>query len=351
MRALAGIAPDWELVLIVGRNRDPQQIDVESFGANAQVARLPFSDRTGRGLQLAGLLPRLERTTGDVDAVLGPSYATWPARAPTVMVVHDLAYVRYPSFVAPKNLLFLRAVMRRSVRRSAMVATVTATMQAEVTAHYGVAPERTTVIPNGCDHEVFRPAARRPDLDLPESFLLAVGTLEPRKNLSGVLAAHRALRARWPDAPDLVVAGGPGWRTRGLGFEIDELNQTPGVKWLGFASDETLAGLYSNALALVLPSHYEGFGLPVLEAMASGCPVVTSRRGGLPEVAGDAALYVDPDDVTDISSGMERVARDPTLRETIRSKGFERARAYTWDAAGHALKATIERAAVLSRSR
>jgi len=279
---------------------------------------------------------------GRTDAVLGPAYVTWPAwRAAEFPVIHDLTHVLHPELVSEANLRWLAVLLPRVIRRAALVLTVTETMRREIVEYYRLASDRVAVVPNGCDMERFAAGGPLP-AGLPDRYLLFVGTLEPRKNLTRVLEAHRLLREAKAEVPSLVVAGGPGWRNRDLMRELDRRSRDGDVRLLGYVEDALLPALYAGATALLLPSLYEGFGLPVLEAMAAGCPVVTARRGGLAEVGGDAVVYVDPEKTADIARGVGELIADERLRRRLQAAGHRRAHDFTLDRAGDALKRAVE---------
>jgi len=166
---------------------------------------------------------------------------------------------------------------------------------------------------------------------LPQEFLLCVATLEPRKNLSRLLHAFQSLRQSGRTAASLVIVGRKGWLYDRIFAEILAAGLKDDVVFTGHVADEDLAGLYSLARAFVYPSLYEGFGLPCIEAMACGCPVVTSNRGALLEVTGQAAVHADPEDVASIASAIERISQDDALRQVLIERGLERARLFTWD--------------------
>jgi glycosyltransferase involved in cell wall biosynthesis len=165
---------------------------------------------------------------------------------------------------------------------------------------------------------------------LEPGFILAVGTLEARKNYPRLVEAYRSLRT----APPLVVAGRPGWNG-------DRPPQGPGVKVLGHVDDATLAGLYQGAALLAFPSLYEGFGLPLLDAMSRGLPALVGDRGALPELAGEAALAVDAESSAAIADGLQRLLTDAALRKRLGAAGRRRAKAYSWRAAGQAVLETM----------
>jgi alpha-1,3-rhamnosyl/mannosyltransferase len=228
------------------------------------------------------------------------------SRVPVVVTVHDLSVFRHPDTFNRWTRGYSRIFLPRLARRARLVIAVSEFTKAEAVELLGVEPDRVRVIPHGVTSpfEPYGPSAGG-------DYALAVGTLEPRKNLArAVLAAERA-------GVELRVVGPPGWG----GVDIDTV---------GFVEDEELARLYRGAQCLVYPSLYEGFGLPVLEAMACGTPVVTSATGATAEVAGDAAVLVDPLDVDALAAGI-REAID--RREELRAAGLERASQFTWEKA------------------
>jgi glycosyltransferase involved in cell wall biosynthesis len=172
---------------------------------------------------------------------------------------------------------------------------------------------------------------------LPDEYFLFVGTLEPRKNLRGLLEAYATLKKQEPDCPPLVLAGGVGWRVRDLLANLRALSSSE-VITLGYVPDHLIPVLYARALALVFPSFYEGFGLPALEAMASGCPVIGSNRSAIPEVLGDCGLLVDPYDSASIAAAMKRILEDASLRAQLSERGRNRARSFTWERTGRELR-------------
>jgi len=240
------------------------------------------------------------------------------ARTPVVVTVHDLALLRFPEAFPRWHRLYGRAGLRRVLRAADAVVAVSEFSKAETVELAGVRAERVRVVPNGVDL-LFTPEGRRVDGD----YVLAVATLEPRKNLG------RAVEAARLAGVELRVVGARGWG----GVAV------PG--WVGEVPDAELAALYRGARCLVYPSLYEGFGLPVLEAMACGTPVVTSRGSGTEEVAGGAAVLVDPEDVASIADGIR--AAEERRAELVRL-GLERAMGFTWErsaAAVHALWAEL----------
>lgn len=245
------------------------------------------------------------------------------SRVPLVVTVHDLAVFRHPETFPTWTRNYSRIVVPRVVRAARIVAAVSEFTAHELETVLRVPRERIRVVPNAAA-EAFSEAGARDEGD----YVLAVGTLEPRKNLARTIEAAQRLGV------ELRVAGAPGWG----GVEA----RGAGVRWEGEVGDEQLARLYRGALCVAYPSLYEGFGIPVLEAMACGAPVVTSRDGATAEVAGGAAVLVDPEDVSSITSGIEEaIAR----RDDLRAAGLRRAAAYSWDESARLLLQAYEAAA------
>ncbi len=234
------------------------------------------------------------------------------SRVPVVVTVHDLAVLRYPEAFRPWHRTTGRLALRSSVRAADAIVAVSEFTRDELVELLGVPAERIRVVRNGVE-PVFSPDGSRAEGD----YVLGVGTLEPRKNLARVVEAARLAEV------DLRVVGAAGWG----GVTV------PG--WVGRVPDEELALLYRGARCLVYASLYEGFGLPVLEAMASGVPVVTSRGGATEEVAGGAAVLVDPRDPQAIAAG---IAEATSRRAELIPRGIERAREFTWAAAADAVE-------------
>ncbi len=239
-------------------------------------------------------------------------------RTPTVVTVHDLAVFRFPGAFGAWTRRYAPRAVPHVVRAAARVIAVSQFTADELERVLHVARERIRVIPNGVDHTVFTPEGQRAD----GAYALAVGTLEPRKNLA------RTIRAAAHAGVELRIVGAPGWGG------VEPAGEH--VQWLGRVGDDELAALYRGAQCVVYPSLYEGFGIPVLEALACGAPVVTSRGGACEEVAGGAAVLVDPLDVDSIAAGIAQAVAGE------RGAGVARARAFTWDATAAQTRAVYE---------
>jgi glycosyltransferase involved in cell wall biosynthesis len=301
LRELAGLA-DAAGIRVAAVTRHPELVPV-----NIEALRLGTS---AQELRLAWALPRLLRRSG---AALAHTQYAVPVRAPcpVVVTVHDLSFEREPGLVGRKDRLVFRAVVPRAVRAAARVLTVSERSKRDLVELYGVPPERVVVTPNGVD-PVFHPdgtprAGTR--------YALSVGAIQARKNQLAAVDAARAAGL------ELVVAGPE--KDAALAREL----AARGARLEGYVDDERLAALYRGAACLVQASRYEGFGLPVLEAMACGCPVVAVREPALEEVAGGAAVVVEESRLAD---GVRRALAE---RDRLVVAGLERARAFSWRAA------------------
>ena len=257
------------------------------------------------------------------------------AACPTVVTVHDLAFLRF-KLHRPSRRNYLTAMTRISVRRAAHVITVSEFTRQEVIDLLGVNPASVTAVPNGYDERLspLPPAtaeAFRREKQLPPEFLLFIGTLEPRKNLPTLLRAYAAVRDR-VHMP-LLIGGGKGWWFEEVFDLVKRLRIEDRVQFLGFVLAEELPLYYATATALIYPSLYEGFGLPPLEAMASGLPVITSDAGAIQEVVADAALVIPALDVAALSEALLRITSDANLRARFRGLGLVRARQFSWERA------------------
>ncbi|HYM60620.1 MAG TPA: glycosyltransferase family 1 protein [Thermoanaerobaculia bacterium] len=265
------------------------------------------------------------------DVVWGP-HGTLPLtlRAPAVVTLHDFTSITMPGRHRLKTILSFNLFIGPSLERAARIAAVSRTTADEAMRSFGLAASRITIVPNGVD-EVFRPTDSPADRgSLPEDlrdtpYLLFVGTIEPRKGIDDLLDVWESLpRPR----PRLVLCGDRGWKSEPL---LARARKLPDVTIAGFAGSLLLLALYQNALAFVYPSRHEGFGIPPLEAMACGAPVVATRTGAIPEFASDAALLIAPGDTNALRVAIVRILGDPALRAELGARGAERARLYRWD--------------------
>jgi glycosyltransferase involved in cell wall biosynthesis len=307
LRELAPIA-DRERLIAVTRRPDlvPDGIEPFELPARSQVARMAF--------RLPRALRRLRPQLGHFNYVVPPLY-----RGPAVVTVHDLSFESEPGLMGQRDRFMFRTFVPRSVRRADRVLVVSERTKRDLVERYGISEHKIIVTPNGVE-PIFHPNGSTPDVP---PYVLFVGGIQPRKD---PLTAIEALALADGDLRLVIVGdekrGGDEVRSavRRLGLERR-------VEFIGYVEHESLASLYRGAACLVFPSRYEGFGLPVLEAMASGTPVVATTAGAVPEVAGDAAILVAPGDPTALADGVrEALAK----REQLVAAGLERARQFTW---------------------
>lgn len=264
-----------------------------------------------------------------LDVLHSPDFIPplWGAKR-FVITVHDLAFLLFEDIQTADSLRYYAGQIQRAVTQADAIISVSAATKADMLRLLDVPAEKIHVIWEGV-HEQFKPVeARHPDL--PDDYLLFVGTIEPRKNIPKLLEGYRLLRDQAAAVPPLVLAGQQGWLAEASLQAIERFNIQDSVIWLQQFDYTDLPAIYSGARFLVMPSLYEGFGFPPLEAMACGVPAVVSDRGALQEVAGGAALYVDPDDAQSIADGMQRLLEDDTLRQSLRENGLAHVQQFTW---------------------
>lgn len=285
----------------------------------------------------------VELFTGLVDVYHGPDFVLPPvARARSVVTIYDLAFLTNPECAMPSLAEYLSAVVPRAARASDRIIAISQATANDLTERLAIPPEKIAIAYPGLDPR-FTPdrdeaaiEALRAKYGIQRPCILAVSTIEPRKNYERLIAAF-AQAMHEPDGPRmLVIAGRKGWLYDGVFETVDTLKLGEHVKFLDYVSDAELPLLYKAADVLAMPSISEGFGIPVTEAMASGTPVVCSTGGSLPEIAGDAALTVDPYDVEGLAAALLRLTRDTSLRETLAARGLERIKAFDWDISARA---------------
>ena len=252
-----------------------------------------------------------------------------------VVTVHDLSPLEHSEWFDWKYALWNRLLIPILLRRVRHIITVSSYTKQRVRELIGVPEEKITVVYNGVD-ERFTPASlervanMREELGLPSGpYVLSLSALQPRKNLERLISAWTHICDQLGEGVSLVLAGGAGRPTIFHNFSLEDVPSD--IFFPGYVNDDLLPALYTGADAFLYPSLYEGFGLPILEAMACGTPVVTSNITSLPEVAGDAALLVNPYEVCSIANGIQRIVDDSELRDKLRKKGLERARRFTWE--------------------
>lgn len=329
------------------RGRLDLRVWANSAAAEAVLAGVDVLTRwPNRLLNAAALVARrpvvraLSGPRPDVLWMPNLHFAAAPEDVPLALTVHDLSFERYPEFFSGWRRLWHRLVdPARLCRRADVVLAVSDQTKADLIDAYGLPAERVAVTPEGVSERFFRapwPAeleALRRRRKLPERFILHIGAFEPRKNHLALLEAFHRLKRHAPFRDlGLVLAGPPGWKNAAVHAAIDGSPFRQDIRPLGFVDEEERRGLYRLASVFAFPSFYEGFGLPPLEAMASGTPVVASHAASLGEVVGDAGLLADPYRPGEIADAIRAILESPSLAALLSERGRVRAAGFTWDA-------------------
>ena len=259
---------------------------------------------------------------------------------PVVVTIHDLTFVRFPELFPSERRGYLQSMARWTARRAARIIVDSASTGQDVEQLLGVPSERIAVVYPGLTEGMARPTseaivALRARYDLPEQFVLFVGTLEPRKNIALLLDVWALLADRHGLCPTLVIAGGKGWFYETLETRVQALGLTDTVRFVGYVADDDLPAWYAAATIFVFPSLYEGFGFPPLEAMACGTPVIVSGTSSLPEVVGGAGLALPPDDPEAWADAVASLLSAPQVRSTMAQKGLAQAARFSWSTTAH----------------
>ena len=328
--ALAGLPGDEELVLFT-------DAPLEAIPASPRITQRCLGGPHRLVWSLWSLPRALAREPVDCYHSLTGFELPRSRRLRLVTTVHDLIPLTFPALTPWRHRVAFRLLIGGALRRADRIIAVSEATRRETLDRFRISPAKVVVVPQAVG-EQFRPLeapalrqALRERYALPGEYLLFVGLLEPKKNLPVLLEAFALLRraGQAPAGIELVIAGAGGWDTEGLPRRVQRLGLDGAVRFLGPVPEADLPGLYSLALGFVFPSLWEGFGLPALEAMASGAPVVASARGALPELIGDAGLLVEPE-AGPLADALAVLVGDPGLRERLRARGLERARRFSW---------------------
>ncbi|HJZ45794.1 MAG TPA: glycosyltransferase family 1 protein [Roseiflexaceae bacterium] len=322
------------------------------LGPNFALRRIPFP-RLWTHVRLSAELALHAPDVLFIPAHVLPLGAPLRPGMRTVVTIHDMGYVHFPGAHTAAQRLYLRLSTRWSARAASHLIAISGATRDDLVRYAGARPEKISVVYHGVSPR-FRPiedraaiAAAQAKYGIRPPYFLYIGTIQPRKNLVRLLEAFASATRDWglgigsrvpnPQSPipnpQLVIAGKRGWLTDAIERQSAQLfgAGSAAVRFTGYVADDDLPALLSGALAFVLPSLYEGFGMPILEAMACGTPVLASATSSLPEVAGAAALLVDPEDTAAIADGLARLAGDAALRADLRARGMARAAQFTWE--------------------
>lgn len=312
---------------------------------NASYRSLRLSDRWLYRIWHRLRLPlRADWLTGQIDLFHSPDFVLPPLgwRMPAVLTVHDLSFLHYPETFTPSLLKFLNQAVPRSIKRATHILADSEATRADLIDAWPVVAEKVSVIYSGVS-PLFKPVADSSLIQLTrekfrlgkEPYILSVGTLQPRKNYEMLFRAFHDVAKNL--SIKLIIVGGLGWMYDHIQAEIEALGLSGKVLLLGYVADSELPALYSGARLFVFPSLYEGFGLPVVEAMACGVPVLSSNASSLPEVAGTAALMLSPDDQEGWAREMIKILEDPEKRTKMIAAGFLQARNFRWKKSAQAV--------------
>lgn len=308
------------------------------LGSRFRTRSIPVSDRITNAIWHRGRVPLPVQTIiGSFDLFHAPDFTAPPTCGkPVVLTIHDLAFLTVPECAYPSLRDYLQEAVPRAARRATHIIAVSHNTRRDVIDLLRAPEERVTTVyeavgQNFAPMEASQTTAAVRRLGIHEPYILSTGTLEPRKNYERLLEAFSLTRSRGL-TESLVIAGGKGWLYEPIFEAIRHLHLEQHVHCVR-PTDEELVALYSAAQCFVYPSLYEGFGIPPLEALACGAPVICSNRSSLPEVVGDAALLVDPTDIEELSAALERLLGDTALRAELRARGLRRAQSFSWDRA------------------
>lgn len=329
-----------------------RQVDkARSLGLeNIKVIRSPFSLRIANGLKIRAKQPPLDLLFGR-GIYIFPNYSSWPlATSRSISFVYDLSYEKYPEFAEPRNQEFLSDQVKKSVRRASHIATISKNSAHEIAEFYDVDEKSIGIYYPAVDTNHFYKRseqeilAARKRYALPKDYILFVGNIEPRKNLKNLLLSYENLSSDLQDKYPLVLVGSKGWRDGEIFEIISRLKNNGGKIFLpnSYVTDDDMPAIYSGASVFIYPSIYEGFGIPPVEAMACGTPVITSDNSSLPEAVGDAALQVDASSLSEIAHAIKIVLSSTDLQRKLIKKGYDQVERFSWRQSAEKLIKTIE---------
>jgi glycosyltransferase involved in cell wall biosynthesis len=336
LAAPSAVASDIEFVIFTGPQTTQELL--HGFAGRYREQFLAAKSSLVRALALIPAALRRER----IDVFHGLDHVAIPLvgkRGRYVASIHDVIPLKFPHLFTAKHRFMVRAGLARIAKQADLVIAPSQATREDILTYTPLGKDRVCVIPAGCEPQ-FAPevdperlAQVRSRYALPAHYILALGTLEPRKNLPALLQAFAELRHRRDVDPQvqLVLAGARGWKEGEIFRTCKRLGLEQTVLFPGFIAEHDLPDVYRGATCFAFPSLYEGFGFPVLEAMACGVPVLASNTSSMPEVAGDAALFVDPGDIAAMAEALYRLLYDAALRTELRRKGLIRSRLFTWD--------------------
>ena len=279
-----------------------------------------------------------DRFENDTDIFFAPDHHIPKLQhTPVIVTIMDAYPLIYPRLVSQKLRRFKNMAFKRASHWADRIITISQYSKRDISKYFDIEEEKISIVPLGVNRSFFHRIPEpdkesvRKKYDIPDNFFIFVGTIQPRKNLSSLIEAYLSLPPEIRQKHHLVIIGQYGWGEDTLVKKLENTDEKSTIRWLKNINDRELLSLLQSALAMVYPSLYEGFGLPVLEGFASEIPVITSPSTSIPEVAGDAALYADPLDTKSIATKMLEISQDPGLRNSMIKRGAERVKPYSWE--------------------
>ncbi len=344
LRRLVAMRPEDEFIFFFDRAYDEAFIFADNVSGVvvAPPARHPFLWY----LWFEWAIPR-QLKKYQADIFISPDgYCSLSTDTPTLMVVHDIAHHHFPEQVPFLVRSYYNYFVPRYLRKAKKILTVSEYTQSDIIKTYGIRPEKIRVAPNGC-RDSFQPISDKQKKDIRSQFsegqpyFFYAGAVHPRKNVHRVITAFDQFKKRTKSPIKLLIGGRFAWQTGPVKTAFNEATHQSDIHFPGYLEDEVLPLLTAAAIAMVYPSQFEGFGLPVLEAMQAGTPVITSNVSSLPEVCGDAGILVSPTDIEAISYAMEKVYTDKNLAREMSQKGLLRSQKFSWDQTAKAMSEVL----------
>ncbi len=298
-----------------------------------------FHDKIYKVLSALGHIPYSFLFGNDSDITVFFNYVIPPGvKGKKIVFIYDMVYKAYPETVRGRTKNILNISLKKSCDRADHIITISEFSKREIIKYLDIPESKITIMPCGVDLSTYHPHYSEQEIKkvnlqykISGDYLLYLGTLEPRKNIERLVDAYSQLKDEMPNIPKLVLAGGKGWLYNNIFEKVKSLQIGEDVVFTGYVKAEDSPILIKGARAFLFPSIYEGFGMPPLEAMACGTPVLVSNVASLPEVVGDAGIQVDPFSIEGIKSGLKQIIMDLNLRKELSRKGLERVKTYTWD--------------------
>lgn len=306
---------------------------------NIQILKSPYSLRISNGLKRRNKQPPLDLLFGKGVYVF-TNFSSWPlVRSKNIPFIYDISFEKYPQFAAPSNQTFLSAEVKKSVKRSSYIATISQNSKEEIAGFYDYPVENIGIFYPAVDTDRWYKRSKtaielcKKQYDLPKKYILFVGNIEPRKNLIKLLQAYEKLPEILREEYKLLLVGAKGWQDGEIHQTISHINKSGSYVIMpsSYVTDEDLPSVMSGASLFVYPSLYEGFGIPPIEAMSCGVPVVTANNSSLPEAAGDAAMMVEALSTDSIAEAMKKVLESKALQERLVVRGYEQVEKFSWD--------------------